>query len=622
MALPSNRISLADIARRKDSKQSWKWEDSAENQGVSPTESELTEFITFSPGDGRIWLDDQRVVLMQGAALGTLRQQLIASLGQDGARSLMTRVGYISGVRDAEFVLKRWSTMSPLSFFLAGARLHAMAGMVRVEAVHLEFDMSLGTYSGEFIWHNSAEVDAHTAACGISAEPVCWTQLGYAMGYVSTTLGRLVIFREVECRGCGGQVCRIVGKPAEEWPDVEQDVRNINAEGFLSTKAYSAYSAPNRDVAQLPDIADNTLASGDSHMIGISSAFNACCHQLKKVASTQATVLFTGESGVGKELFAQMCHEISPRRKAPFVSVNCAAIPETLVESELFGVERGAYTGAAASRPGRFERADGGTLFLDEIGTLSLVSQGKLLRALQQGVVERVGGSKEIRLNVRVVAATNVNLEDEVRAGRFREDLFFRLNVFPIRLPPLRDRRDDIPLLLSYFLQRYNARHGRHATGFTNRAVRTLLSYSFPGNIRELQNLVERGVISADDGNAIDLHHMFRNEQMPSELMYSVGEAGKLARGGPAAADADAAPDQDGLLERLLCLVETASVSVEELEQRLVEKALDRCGGNVAAAARMLRLSRGQVAYRMGKQGQPDSAAAAPDPGGPAKAPG
>jgi two-component system response regulator HydG len=595
----SERISLAEISRLNEATQAWRWDGSAESDTVSPTLAELAEFIHFSPGDGRIWLDDRRVVLMQSAALGMLRQQLIARLGQDGARGLLTRTGYISGVRDAELVMSRWPDRGPMSSYLAGVRLHALEGMVKVEPVHLEFDAALGTYSGEFIWHNSVEVDAHIAHCGMGSEPACWIQLGYAMGYVSTTLGRLVIFREVECRAAGGQACRIVGKPAEEWPNAEEDLRYINGEDFLSTSAFSA--SPARDIAELPDVANAPSTTGEKHMLGISSAFNACCHQLKRVAPTQATALFSGESGVGKELFAQMLHEISPRKGAPFVSVNCAAIPDTLVESELFGVERGAYTGAIASRPGRFERANGGTLFLDEVGTLSLVSQGKLLRALQEGVVERVGGTREIRVDVRVVAATNVELEEEVRQGRFREDLFFRLNVFPIRLPPLRDRREDIPLLLSYFLQRYSQRHGRHITGFTQRAVRALLNYDFPGNIRELQNLVERGVISADDGNAIDLRHLFRYEQMPSEFVYSVGAGGGLAKDDGKDAPAGSDDAQGGLLDRFMTLSQGESMSLQSLESRLIQEAVERCRGNLSAAARMMGLSRAQLAYRLSK---------------------
>ena len=198
------------------------------------------------------------------------------------------------------------------------------------------------------------------------------------------------------------------------------------------------------------------------------------------------------------------------------------------MEAELFGVERGAYTGATNSRAGRFERASGGTLFLDEIGSLSLVAQGKLLRAIQEGEIERVGGSKPKKVDVRIVAATNVDLRAEVEARRFREDLFFRLNVFPIDLPPLRERRDDIPLLMEHCLALYSLRHRRRFTGFTRRAVEALLNYNYPGNIRELQNLIERGVIYAEEDGAINSVHMFRRGELIRNDVFALGSGGLL----------------------------------------------------------------------------------------------
>ena len=216
---------------------------------------------------------------------------------------------------------------------------------------------------------------------------------------------------------------------------------------------------------------------------------------VKKVAPTDATVLFLGESGVGKEIFSHNLHRLSKRAKGPFIAVNCAAIPEQLAESELFGVEKGGFTGATVSRPGRFERAHGGTLFLDEIGTLSFTAQGKLLRALQEGEIERVGDTQVRKVDVRVIAATNVNLRDAVRDGSFREDLYFRLNVFPVRVPPLRDRRDDIPLMMNWFMQRACKKHGKAITGFRERAVDALINYRWPGNVREMENMIERAVI-------------------------------------------------------------------------------------------------------------------------------
>jgi DNA-binding NtrC family response regulator len=217
------------------------------------------------------------------------------------------------------------------------------------------------------------------------------------------------------------------------------------------------------------------------------------------VASTTASVLIYGESGTGKELVARTIHLLSPRNRAGFVPINCAAIPENLLESELFGHEKGAFTGALQARQGKFELAKGGTIFLDEIGEMPLPLQAKLLRVLQERVFERVGGSKEIRADVRVVAATNRNLLDEVVRRQFREDLYYRLNVFPIQLPPLRERIDALPLLTDYFLHRFSRQIGKKLKGVDSEALAAMKAYPWPGNIRELQNVMERGVILAQD---------------------------------------------------------------------------------------------------------------------------
>lgn len=589
--MSSKRISLAEASRVTGALLA---SSNIDFDQATPTLADLAEQLFFSPGDGRIWLNDQRMIMMRSSTLGSLRRELIGKLGQEQARGLLTRSGYASGVRDAQLVRDRWGDADPTAMLLAGTTLHALEGMVQVEPVHLDFDFDKGIYGGEFLWHNSYEVEEHVAAFGVGSEPACWSLAGYAIGYVSTLVGKLIIFREVECRAAGCQHCRIVGKPAEEWPDAEKDLRYINAEEFVSAHAYSTpLEQASEEAVNLPP--PYFTDSDNRHLVGVSASFNAACHMLQRVATTRATVLFTGESGVGKEMFASMLHDISSRKEQPFISINCAAIPETLVESELFGVERGAFTGASVARPGRFERADGGTLFLDEIGTLSLVSQGKLLRALQEGIVERVGGTKTIKVDVRVVAATNVNLREEVEQGHFREDLYFRLNVYPIHLPPLRERRDDIPLLLSYFLYQYSNRHGRKVRGFTHRAVKVMLSYHYPGNIRELQNLVERGVIAVEDDGLIDLIHIFRDEDFSTELLYSLDQEGGLS--------SISSDEQDqGILDLLKSdESEESPMTLDKLEQKIIEQAIKQTNGNLAAAARMLGLTRAQLAYRQQK---------------------
>lgn len=243
------------------------------------------------------------------------------------------------------------------------------------------------------------------------------------------------------------------------------------------------------------------------NIIGISFPMQKVFEMIEKVADTNATVLITGESGVGKELVARAVHYNSSRKDSPLVVVNCGAIPETLLESELFGYEKGAFTGATGTRYGRFELAHGGSMFLDEIGDMSFNLQVKLLRVLQEKTFERVGGSKSINVDVRIIAATNRILDDLVKDGKFREDLYYRLNVVPIHLPPLRERRQDIPLLLNYFLERSNKINGAEIDGCSESAMSVLMNYSYPGNVRELQNLIERVVVLKKKG-VIDLEDL------------------------------------------------------------------------------------------------------------------
>ncbi len=597
------------------------------SQHTHPTVADISECLFFSPGDGRIWLQDQRMILLHSEALGSLRRELIDSIGLDKARGLLTRAGYVSGARDARLVRQQWPDAEPTAAAMAGTRLHALEGVVQVEVVHARYNAELGDYDGEFIWHNSSEDDEHIAAYGVGGSPACWMQVGYATGYVSTLFGRMIVFREVECRSSGAAHCRVIGKSAERWDDPEQDLFYLNAQDFVGTPpaaladkllgkaGRTTYLGVPPGKAPASAATHNTQEpAAHTTMVGASSAFNAACHMLQRVAPTAATVLFTGESGVGKEMFASMLHRISPRSSQPFVAINCAAIPETLVESELFGVERGAYTGAGTSRPGRFERAHGGTLFLDEIGTLSLVAQGKLLRALQEGEVERVGGTRTVRVDVRLVAATNVDLRQAVREGSFREDLFYRLNVFPIHLPPLRERRDDIPLLMSHFLAHYQRKHQRQVPGFSQAAVKAMFHYPFPGNIRELQNLIERAVILATDGEPIEPHHLFAGGEQSGGGVMSLhlqGNSGGTlhaqgAAGAGAAAvqapPAGAAASARGSADPMPAVAPMVA-PLHQAEEQMLRQAFQSAGGNVALAARLLGISRATMAYRVRKFG-------------------
>lgn len=563
-----------------------------------PSPDQLAEAIAFAPAQGNIWLFGRRYLLMQSGAFGEIRRELIREAGLEKARGIYTATGWHAGARLARQVAQQWPTGDHGSLFSAGPRLHMLEGMVNVEPIHFEMDSEAGSFYSDMYWHNSLEAQEHLAHHPPGGECVCWMQTGFASGYASALLGRMVVFREIECRATGHGACRIIGKPAEQWADLENDTRDPETDGFFS-HLFHGMAEPHHSV--LPD------DGGDQIMLGAAPTFLRAQRMLQRVAPTQATVLLAGESGAGKEMFAQYLHRHSPRADKPLVSLNCASLPENLVEAELFGVERGAYTGADRSRPGRFERAHGGTLFLDEIASLSLDAQGKILRALQEGEIERVGGDKPIRVDVRLVAAANVQLRDEVRAGRFREDLFYRLNVYPIQIPSLRERREDIPLLMNHFLQRYCQLHQRDVRGFTSRLMNSLLTHPFPGNIRELQNLIERGVISCDEGEPMDLPHITLNgELLEGDPALGLNAEGKLDIS-PTPAPVHVSDEGLGPLPppvaRLMAFLNgkdaRLQTAISEIEDLLIDHALNRTDGNVTAAAHLIGLSRAQINYRL-----------------------
>ena len=414
------RISLAEASRRA-SKILTRGASSELETAAAPTFDDLTEVLHFALGDGRIWLNDQRMVLMQSVVLGRLRAEIIDAFGMEVARAIFMRVGYMQGVRDAELIQKRFPNEDLTHALAAGPRVHTLEGFVKVTTKYFEFDSAKGTYFGEYHWDNSSEASEHLASYGLASEPVCWLQIGYPSGYTTQLFGKPVIFREIECAGMGAKRCLVVGQHADAWGNDAPEREYFG----LEWKNRRARAARETSVTTVSASSDDDVA------VGVSASFVRTRHLLQKVAATDATVLFVGESGVGKELFSNQLHEMSRRAKGPFVAINCAAIPDSLVESELFGVEKGAFTGATASRAGYFERASHGTLFLDEISSLTYSAQGKLLRALQERKIERVGASKTTHVDVRVVAASNVDLAEEVAAGRFRQDLYFRLCVFP-----------------------------------------------------------------------------------------------------------------------------------------------------------------------------------------------
>ncbi|MFT3706981.1 MAG: sigma-54 dependent transcriptional regulator [Archangium sp.] len=362
-------------------------------------------------------------------------------------------------------------------------------------------------------------------------------------------------------------------------PFEHAEIRSVVAKAARTQEAAQGHVAPD--------------GAARKSIIGAGARMDEIFKIIDKVADTPSTVLITGESGTGKELVATALHQGSSRRDKPLIKINCAAIPKDLMESELFGYERGAFTGAVSSKPGRFELADGGTLFLDEIGEIPLEMQVKLLRVLQESEFERVGGIKTTRVDVRLIAATNRDLSTETDAGRFRKDLFYRLNVVPIVLPPLRDRADDVPGLVSHFIEKYNKRLNKKIEGISDEALALLRAWPWPGNIRELENLMERVILFADGPRieARDLPEGVRRgmQSAPNSGTGTTPEVGET-------------PLKDFLKLRQA-----------EIEKSFIVQALAKTDGNVTRAAKLLQISRKSLQTKMKEFGLRDEEPSSPE---------
>jgi DNA-binding NtrC family response regulator len=386
-----------------------------------------------------------------------------------------------------------------------------------------------------------------------------------------------------------------------EKPFEQEQIRQVVA------KALSTFALSRRDARP-----DEPAGRGRFRLIGESAAIKQIYGVVEKVANTPSTVLITGESGTGKELIARALHENSSRHGGPFIKINCAAIPKTLMESELFGYDKGAFTGAVGAKPGRFELAHGGTLFLDEIGEIPIEMQVKLLRVLQESEFERVGGIKTIKVDVRLVTATNRDLLQEIGAGTFREDLFYRLNVVPIHIPPLRERREDIPLLVDHFIAKFNERLRKQIEGIDLEAIEHLTAHPWPGNIRELENLMERTVLFCE-GPQIHV------SDLPPEISHLVPVSLPQAHPAQAPAAGSAPSEESGRSAAVApdlvgsSLKEAVRAQTERVERELIQRALDETGGNVTQAARKLKISRKSLQTKMKEFGLRDQAQKAPE---------
>jgi DNA-binding NtrC family response regulator len=526
--------------------------------------------LDFRPDQGIIRLHEQRVVILSAAAMGLLRKELVDTLGIDTTRRLLLRFGFADGYHDAVNLRERSNWSSPIDGLRAGATLHTLEGIVRVEVRQIDYDADSGRFEQEVAWYDSYEAEQHLHHYAKSPAPVCWSLAGYSSGFASACMGKEIYFREQSCLGQGANGCTAVGRDAESWGAEVDAIRADFQAAGVGEEMERLREAVGRRLKEL-DRRERLLERRErelnllrervrrhaeaKHFVAGSQAMRDVLELAARVAPLDTTVLVYGESGTGKEFIVRMIHEQSPRAAAPFVSINCAALTETLLESELFGHVRGAFTGATRDKAGLFEVAANGTIFLDEIGEVAPTVQAKLLRALQEREIRRVGAERTIKVNARVVAATNRDLRGAVDAGTFREDLYFRLAAFIITVPPLRDRREDVPPLVHHFLVRAASRMKKDVRSVSADAMSALMNYGWPGNVRELEHAVERAVILANNPS-------IRVRDLPPEITQR-----SRARTG-----------QDTL-------------DLQEQQRLSIERALERFGGNRRKAADALKIS-------------------------------
>jgi two-component system response regulator HydG len=477
------------------------------------------ELLELDPEGGMIRFAGQRALLIDAVAMGLLRKYLVENFGLTAARTVLTQFGFAHGWRVAETLQAEFKWESDDDWSRAGTRIHALEGLFRL-APGSEGPLS----KAGVMLLASYEAEQHLLHFGRSDEAVCWTISGLTSGYLSRSTGKDIYVLEDRCMGKGHAACQLFGRTRAEWGDERSEELRF----YLPNRLAECLDTSLHRVTETLKAAEKKLrdhrralvrvAKDVDEPLGIvakSVPMRQVVDLARRVAKVDATVLITGESGSGKERIARLVHDESTRAAGPFIALNCGAITETLLEGELFGHARGAFTGATHDRPGLFEAANGGTLLLDEVGEVSSGMQVKLLRALQEREVRRVGENKSRKVDVRVVAATNRDLAQGVAGGDFRMDLYYRLKVVELHVPALRQRRDDILPLARVLLADAALRMKRKISGFGTAAADQLLRYEWPGNVRELENVMERAVALAH-GARVEL------EDLPEEVRQAI----------------------------------------------------------------------------------------------------
>ena len=504
--------------------------------------------------------ESNRVFIIGQTGLARLRSDLLHSMGRDRMATIYFRYGYETGISLALVIREHYPLDSPEEYLRACGILMTMAGAANAEFREIQFDAKGQLVRCTGLWHNSVEAQLARAAAEESTHTACSILEGMMSGYASAIFGSEILFREMTCEGRHEEHCAFEGRRLGDWGlEIEKlrqtaVLQNLEEETTrLHAALQSARERMEQQASEIRDLRQQIGIRDESGIVYRSNAFSRILTLASKVAVSRATVLLQGESGTGKEVIARFIHNHSESAFEPFMAINCAALPAHLLESELFGHKKGAFTGADSDKRGLFIQAGKGTLLLDEIGEMPLELQAKLLRAIQHKEVRPVGGLHDQPVQARIIATANRDLKSMAAEGLFREDLFFRLSVFPITVLPLRDRREDILPLARHFLSRLKPDH----PGFSPKAVRLMEGYDWPGNVRELENCVEYAIILAPAERILPEHLPLTDHQKKNGLLF---------------------------------LLTTDMPTSKELENRYLRHVLAYTGNNQSEAARILGL--------------------------------
>jgi two-component system, NtrC family, response regulator HydG len=543
---------------------------SAKEWAMKAEELRLDELVRF--GDSLLDLHGRRLIIHDAPTMGQFRRDLVEMVGWDDARRILTRKGYFWGQADAAAMKRILHWECAEQWFKAALRLPQLWGFATSELISFGVDEASGTFSMDFACHDSVEVDEYLTEFGTSDKPCCWALMGYASGYASYCLGKSVYFVERECRAKGDERCLAMGMDIDSWgQEIAKDLtyfHTVDIQGriqALTDQLREKELELDRQQRELLEHAGRAmLASVEVR----SREFQRVVELAERVAKFDSSVLITGETGVGKEVVARHIHKQSPRSDGPFVAVNCGALPETLLESTLFGHKAGAFTGATKDRPGLFEEAEKGTIFLDEIGDTTPALQLKLLRVLQEHEIMRVGETRPRKVDVRVISATNRDLQQAVRENNFREDLYYRLRVVEIEVPPLRRRKDDILPLARHFVKNCASNLGLPSLRLDATSLDCLLECPWPGNVRELENAIEHAAVFCQDSVILPRH-------LPTHVLGK-----RECQEPPKGAD-------------------VANRSLVDVEWEHIQRVLAAHGGNRAEAARILGIAEATLYRRL-----------------------